>query len=183
MIQDVARSPWHKESKRQKQMQTGVECAHLCIPFQCEVCWFHNLEGKDPRGESDEVYLACIRHANLDAMLGKSLLTIQAHRREMIVKLVTSRLIGKTPSYHPRGPFPDGNPVGMSLVVGMLLKSLVAKGPIADHVQFSTLWKLRGTYTKNWESYPAGVTERNSFAERARLESSYILPGTIQMVP
>ena len=72
MIQDVARNLWHKESKCQEQMRTGVEGAHLCILFQCEVCWVRNLEGRDPRGESDEVYLACIRHANLDAMLGKS---------------------------------------------------------------------------------------------------------------
>jgi hypothetical protein len=113
------------------------------------------------------VCLACIRRANLDAMLGKSPLTIRAHRRETIALLENSRLIGKTPAYHPRGPFPVGNPVGMSLAVDMLLKSLVAKGCIANHVQFSTLRKLWGTYTKNWESSPAGVTEGASFAKGA----------------
>ncbi len=80
------------------------------------------------------MYLACIRRANLDAMLRKSPLTIRAHRRETIALLENSRLIGKTPAYHPRGPFPVGDSVGMSLVVDMLLKSLVAKGHIADHV-------------------------------------------------
>jgi len=50
-------------------MLMAVEGAHLCILFQCEVCWFRNLEGRDPRGESDSVYLACIRRANLDTML------------------------------------------------------------------------------------------------------------------
>ena len=78
-----------------------------------------------------------------------------------------SRLIGKTPAYHPRGPFPVGNPMGMSLAVDMHIKSLVAKGRIANHVQFSTLQKLRGTYTKNWESSPAGVMEGASFAKGA----------------
>ncbi len=103
-----------------------------------QVCWFQNLEGWDPRGESDDVYLACIRRANLDAMLGKSPLMIRAHRRETIAVLENSRLIEKTPAYHPRGPFPLGDPVGMSLAVDMLVKSLVAKGRIADHVQFAT---------------------------------------------
>ncbi len=144
VIQDVAGNPWHKESKCQEQMRTGVEGAHLCIPFQCEVCLVRNLEGRDPRGESDEVYLVCIMRANLDAMLGKSPLTIRAHRRETIAVFENSRLIGKTPAYHPRGPFPVGNPMGMSLGVDMLIKSLVAKERIADHVQFSTLRKLRG---------------------------------------
>jgi hypothetical protein len=55
----------------------------------------------------------------------------------------------------------------MSLAVDMLLKSLVAKGRIADHVQFATLRKLRGTYTKNWESSPSGVGEGASFAKGA----------------
>ncbi len=113
------------------------------------------------------MYLACIRRANLDAMLGKSPLMIRAHRREAIAVFENSRLIGKTPAYHPRGPFPVGNPVGMSLAVDMLIKSLVAKGHIVNHVQFSTLRKLGGTYTKNWESSPAGVTEGASFAKGA----------------
>jgi hypothetical protein len=168
VMKDVAGNPWHKEDERQKQMLTAVKGAHLCIPFQCEVCWFRNLEGRDPRGGgSDDVYLACIRRANLDAMLGKSPLTIRAHRRETIGVLENSRLIGKTPAYHPRGPFPLGDPVGMSLAVDMLLKSLVAKGRIANHVQFATLRKLRATYTKNWESSPAGVKEGASFAKGA----------------
>ncbi len=167
VIRDVAGNPWHKESKRQEQMWTGVEGTHLCIPFQCEVCWVCNLEGRDPRGESDEVYLACIRCANLDAMLGKSPLMIRAHRRQTIAVFKNSRLIGKIPAYHPRGPFPVGNPMGMSLAVDMHIKSLVAKGRIANHNQFSTLRKLRGTYTKNWESSPAGVTEGASFARGA----------------
>ena len=167
-MKDVAGNPWHKEDERQKQMLTAVKGAHLCIPFQCEVCWFRNLEGRDPRrGGSDDVYLACIRRANLDAMLGKSPLTIRAHRRETIGVLENSRLIGKTPAYHPRGPFPLGDPVGMSLAVDMLVKSLVAKSCIANHVQFATLRKLRATYTKNWESSPAGVKEGASFAKGA----------------
>ena len=81
--------------------------------------------------------------------------------------LENSRLIGKTPAYHPRGPFPLGDPVGMSLAVDMLVKSLVAKGRLADHVQFATLHKLRATYTKNWESSPSGVKEGASFAKGA----------------
>ena len=146
-------------------MLMAVEGAYLCIPFKCEVCWFRNLEGRDPRGESDDVYVACIRQANLDAMLGKSPLTIRVHRRETIAVIANSRLIGKTPAYSPRGPFPLEDLVGMSLAVDMLLKSLTAKGRIVDHVQFATLRKLRGTYAKNWESSPSGVKEGASFAK------------------
>jgi hypothetical protein len=97
-------------------------------------------------------------------MLGKSPLTIRSHRRETLAALRNTDSIGKTPAYHPRGPFPLGDYVGMSLAVDMLVKSLVAKGRILDHIQFSTLRKMRSTYTKNWESSPYGVMEGAAFA-------------------
>jgi hypothetical protein len=97
-------------------------------------------------------------------MLGKSLLTIRAHRSQTLSSLQNAMRIDKTPAYHPRGPFPKEDPVGMSLAVDMLLKSLVAKGRILDHVHFSTLQKMRSTYTKNWESSPAGVKEVSAIA-------------------
>ncbi len=74
-------------------------------------------------------------------------------------------LINKTPSYHPRGPILMVDSVGMGLAVDMLLKSLVAKGRINRHVQFSTVRRLHATYTKNWESLPIGVAEGALFAK------------------
>ena len=92
-------------------------------------------------------------------MAGKSPLTIRGHLVETIAVLRNAERINKTPSYHPRGPFPLGNLVGMGLAIDMLTKSLVAKGRLVDYVQFSTIRKLRATYTKNWELSPASVLE------------------------
>ena len=164
-IKDELGNPWHREEERQKRMMQGVEGAHLCIPFQCKVCWIRNLEGRDPRGSKDECFMVCIRRANLDAMAGKSPLTIVAHLRETRTVVNNATLINKTPLYHPRGPFPMADSVGMGLAVDMLIKSLVAKGRIERHVQFSTVRWLRATYTKNWESSPIGVAEGASFAK------------------
>jgi hypothetical protein len=148
-ILDEAGNAWHKEEERRRRMMEGVEGFHLCIPFQCELCWYGNIEGRDPVPSRDDAYMTCIRRAKLDTMLGKSPLTIRSHRREMLTALRNADSIGKTPAYHPRGPFPVGDYKGMSLAVDMLVKSLVAKGRILDHVQFSTLRKMRSTYTKN----------------------------------
>jgi hypothetical protein len=54
--------------------------------------------------------------------------------------------------------------VGMSLAVDILVKSLVAKGRILDHVQFSMLRKMRLAYSKNCGSSPSGVKEGALFA-------------------
>jgi len=133
-IVDEEGNPWHNEEARRQQMMEGVEGSHLRIPFQCKLCWYWNLEGRNPTLGRDNVYLTCIHQANLDSMLGKSPLTIRAHRSQTLASLQNAMRIGKTPAYHPRGPFPVGDPVGMSLAVDMLLKSLVAKGRILDHV-------------------------------------------------
>jgi hypothetical protein len=42
------------------------------------------MEGRDPNG-NDKCYLACIKHANLDAMAGKFSLTIGAHLCETAI--------------------------------------------------------------------------------------------------
>jgi hypothetical protein len=144
----------------------GVDGSHLCIPFQCELCWYWNLEGREPVPGRDDIYLACMRCANINAMLGKSPLTIRAHRQESERAISMALAFGKTPAYHPRGPFPMANQVGMSLAVNILLKSLVAKGMLIKHVQFPTLQKLQAMYTKNWESSPAGVKKRAAFTNR-----------------
>ena len=98
-------------------------------------------------------------------MLGKSTPTITNHVRETRTVIKNAAMINKTPSYYTQEPFPLGDPVGMGLAVDMELKSLMAKGRIRNHVQFSTLRKLRGTHTKNWESSPIGVAEGASFAK------------------
>jgi hypothetical protein len=140
--------PWHKEEERHKRLSQGVDKSHMCIPFQCKVCWMRNLEGRDPLPERDDVYKAYIKRENLDAMLGKLPLTIANHVRETRAVIKNAELINKTPLYYPRRPYPLGNSVGMGLAVDMELKSLVARGCIREHVQFFTLRHLRTTHTK-----------------------------------
>jgi hypothetical protein len=91
-IEDEMGNPWHKEEEMQKMLSQGVDGAHMCTPFQCEMCWMRNLERRDPIAGDDDVYVACIKRANLDAMLGKSPLIILNHARETraMVKNATS---------------------------------------------------------------------------------------------
>ena len=80
-IEDDLGNPWHKEEERQRRLNQGVDGAHMCIPFQCDVCWMRNLEGRDPVAGRDDVYMACIKRENLEAIMGKSTLTIANHAR------------------------------------------------------------------------------------------------------
>ena len=89
-----------------------------------------NLEARDPIVGRDDVFLACIKRANLNNMLGKSPLTIANHVRECRTVIKNAEVINKTPSYYPRGPFPLADVVGMGWAMDMELKSLVARGRI-----------------------------------------------------
>ena len=81
-IEEELGNPWHKEEEVQRRINQGVSGAHMCIPFQCEVCWMRNLEARNPIARKDDVFVAYIKHANRDAMLGKSPLKIANHVRE-----------------------------------------------------------------------------------------------------
>ena len=162
-IKDEEGNLWHNSEARMKRLNTGVKGAHACIPFQCETCWMRNLEGRDI-SKGDEAYVMCLRRANLDAMAGKAKKTILSHKDEVIRTVKNCKAIRKTPSYAPRGPFPLADSCGMGLVVEMLVKSYTAVGRITEFVQFETIRRLRSTYTKVFESSPAGASEGSSFA-------------------
>ena len=81
-IEDELGNPWHKEEESQRRINQGVSGAHMCIPFQCEVCWMRNLEARNPIARKDNVFVAYIKRANRDAMLGKSPLKTANHVRE-----------------------------------------------------------------------------------------------------
>ena len=56
-ILDEAGNAWHKEEEHRCQMMEGVEGSHLCIPFQCKLCWFRNIKGRDPVPGRDDTYM------------------------------------------------------------------------------------------------------------------------------
>lgn len=146
-------------------MNSGADCVQVCMPFQCELCWMRNLEGRDIRLPQDFAYVRAIRRANLDAMYGIARATIDGHRREQMSIVRYAEEIHKTPSLEPRGPMPVGDLVGMGVAVDLLQKTLRAKGRKAAHIQFSVARKVRATYSRNWESSARGVSEGASFAK------------------
>ena len=165
-IEDEQGNPWHNDEKRVYNLNTGVKGVHCCATFQCEVCWMRNLEGRDP-GPLDWAYVQSIRRANLDSMAGKSRHTISGHRRRNLRIIENATRINKTPSLEPRGPVELGDPSGMSLAVDILQESIHAEGRNEAVVQAETLRQMRATYTKSWDSSPAGVAERATFGKGA----------------
>jgi hypothetical protein len=70
--------------------------------------------------------------------------------------------------------------VDMSLAVEMLMYSVTAKGRNGPFIQFDTMRKVRGTYTKSWDSSPAGVAEGSSFSNGTGKVRSTACPSQSQ---
>jgi hypothetical protein len=148
-LKDVEGNVWHQEGVRLRRLNQGTEGAHLCSPFQCELCWFRNLVGKDPvLGVHDQaIYL--IRRSNLDNMAGRAPSTIRGHLMETLTMVQNFEGVGLPLPLHPLGPMPLGDSTGMGIAIGMQLKSITAKGRIVGNPQYATVRGVRGTASLN----------------------------------
>lgn len=164
--QDAEGNPWFKQKKKEDEINQGVRGAHASMAFQCERCWFINLENRLPEPGKDDMYIKLIRRANLDAMGGRAVTTTQAHAAAVKRIVRNCEQIRKTPTIPPRGPSLMRDTVGMSIAVDMLQSSLTASPrlPGQSSIQFESMRRIRATFTKAWVSSPQGIAEGASFS-------------------
>jgi hypothetical protein len=122
---------------------------HLLTPFQCDLCMFCNLQGRDPlkADAKDDLLLCCIRRANLDAVWGRETHTVQATLRSLSQLTRQLSLVGLHPNLPPLGPYPLEDLFGVRVAVGMLLKS-ASPGRHSEHYQqYESIRKLRAGFS------------------------------------
>ena len=137
------------------------------LPFQCDVCWFLNLRGRAPRNNclEDDSLRIHIRRANLDAMWAKepgtvrSVLGQEKKARELLLELGL-----EDPNYPTRGPWPVGDPLGMTTCLVILQASKRKGRHQSQYQQFDTIRKLRGVYTNLYQSSPVAEGHSLVFA-------------------
>jgi hypothetical protein len=138
----------------------GRDGDHLLLPFQCDLCWFHNLQGWDPLADDlkDSLLLCCICRANLDAIWGREPHTVASTLRavKQLVRLWDQ--VGLSPELPALGPFPVKDSVGFRVAVGMLLKSLEPGRYNQDYQQYETIRKLRGGYSNLYMASLVGTS-------------------------
>lgn len=121
-------------------------------PFQCELCLFQNVHGRNPNWFSsvDKLNIRLLRRANLDAFWARTSNTVQANLNQLRRYYATEDELGfeSTPL---RGPMPleDNQGAGPAMVI---LKRSLDPGRNAATVQFGTVRKLRSTYTNFWQA-------------------------------
>ena len=121
---------------------------HLMTTFQCDLCVFRNLTGRNPIRHSlkDQLLQVCIRRCNLDALWGRERATVDANRRSLAKTILLWDKVGIIPPLPALGPFPLEDKLGYSVAIAMLLKSL-EEGKYANYQQFETIRSLRSAFS------------------------------------
>lgn len=128
----------------------------MLTPFQCDLCQFRNMQGREPREElvRDERCLICVRSANIDAFwaretrtVGSNLSCLQRDYREGKEAL---GLVDPLPSM---GPMPLKDSCGMKAAV-LTLRASLRKGKYANHLQWDS---MRATPAAWGNMYGAGI--------------------------
>jgi hypothetical protein len=121
---------------------------HLMCPFQCDMCHFKNLKGRDPlRGDyTDRNLLTAIRRSNLDAFWGRASSTVAGNLNTMrnIVRTMRDKYGVSSDSryFPPQGPHPIEDTFGMFAACVMLEHSLNS-GINEANIQFGTIRETR----------------------------------------
>jgi len=147
----------------------GRDGDQYLVPFQCDLCLFRTLKGRDPVGgnDRDDTLMCCLRRANLDAMWGREPSTVAANLNNVVKLNKIWKSIGVRPTFETRGPFPLKDIYGVSIAVGMLMMSLES-GSYANYKQFATIRKLRSAYSNMYHASVKGCREKASLNDKGK---------------
>jgi hypothetical protein len=119
----------------------GRDGDHLMIPFECDLCVFRKLKGRNPipTSHEDKLLSACIRRANLDAFWSRAKSTALSNRDKVAFGLKMSAKVGLLGPYEADGSLPDSDHCGYEVAIEMLLHSRQAGSYSDAYTQFDTI--------------------------------------------
>jgi len=129
-------------------------------PFQCDLCHFRNLQGRDPkpgRGKDDRL-LVFIRRATLDAFWSREPGTVAKNLGQLKLMSKAADELGlcRERMFPAFGPLPVEDKAGMGVAVCVLRRSL-DRGRTEDTVQFGSASAARTAYANMWRASVEGV--------------------------
>ena len=142
---------WGREKKSNKDYLEARDGDALMTPFECNVCVFRRLKGRDPhfRKQQDQFLLDLIRRANLDAFWSRVRSTVNQNLSKIRMLLEFSKNTGEDGLFVSRKPFPMRDHCGYELAVATLQYSRRPGKHDHNYTQFNTIRKLRSAYG-NW---------------------------------
>lgn len=119
----------------------------LCVPFQCDACWFINLKGRpfDKRRAGDRLNICLIRRVNLDMFWEKEPSTVNNTLLLFSQSSEIASHLGIRPDFmSPRKGWPIGDRLGFGEAMIIIWQSLQPGKNSSSGKQFDTVRKIRG---------------------------------------
>ena len=126
-------------------------------PFQCDHCWFINLNLRCPNEffPADARLMSYIRRVNLDMFWSKEGSTVGATYRALKKARGLSEQLGLTPVRIVVGPWPLGDTVGFQIALEILRASKLPGRNDTMYTQFDSIRKIRSAYMNVLECDPS----------------------------
>lgn len=133
----------------------------LCASFQCDRCWFVNLNKREPRAGSlvDALLMPYIRRVNLDILWSRETSTVYNNYLVSVKKKNVSLDLGLPVQFEPRGPWPVDDEQGFQTAVEMVRQSRLAGKNDKAYQQFDSIRKFRSANTNEFASGVAAASE------------------------
>ena len=149
---------------------------HLMVPFQCELCHFRNVYGREPEALNlkDKEFFVFVRRANLDAFWSRELPTVRNNLKELNRMRMTEERFGFSCTTPPLGPFPVNDDLGMKAAISILDRSL-DKGTYGPNVQWATFRKLMSGVTNTSQASVRGLGDSVGAYERQKMWISSVV--------
>ena len=144
---------WRREKDKDRFM-SARDGDMWAAPFQCDDCWFVNLEKKEACSESlvDQRLLGYIRRVNLDILWSREPGTVAASCSQLSKIMRLCDDLGMRRLELPVGPWPVEDNVGFRLAI-IILRASQAKGRNSkDYTQFDTIRRIRSGYSNTYEN-------------------------------
>jgi hypothetical protein len=128
----------------------------LSSPFQCEYCWFGNINKRDGNDwyAGDARQLAYMRQVNLDIFWSREPATVYNTLSTLKRAKVCSENIGLKPINLKVGPWPVEDNCGFQIAMEMLKMSQGKGKNSPDYIQYDSIRKIRSAYSNVYESGP-----------------------------
>ena len=143
---------WKKRSDAGRFLK-GRDGDMLLNPFQCDLCWFRNLKGRNPNLErlEDKALMSCVRRVNLDMLWSCSPSTVAATMSNVKKGVRMCEELGINPTYAPLGPWRVKDEVGFTVALQMVKASL-NPGKYQAYQQFDTIRGIRTAFSNIFEA-------------------------------
>jgi len=143
---------------------------HLMVPFQCEVCHFRNIYGRDPQDNNlkDKEFFRYARRVNLDSFWSREPPTIRNNLSLLNRIRKTEDKFGFPSATPPLGPFPVADVLGMKGAIAILDRSM-DKGLYGPCVQWATFRKTMSAITNVSQAGVGGLGDSVGAYQRNKM--------------